>query len=121
MDGLMLPATFLIENLYQTNERLGYWLEQLDSSNSGGPPADFVAEVLAGVLRAGMDLQAGIPEPRDRAMQAEIEAYRVNLQRLVEVLPRVHRRLLEQRAGLEVERARLQSGVLWMEGLRSVR
>ena len=112
----------LSHNLRDTNHRLGFWLDSMVCGP--GQPAFATPEHMAGLLsellRAGAGLRAE-PLPAkgdDLELDAELENYRIHVERLRELLPSIHSRLLVERAQLEAQRTRVQSAAEWARASR---
>ena len=54
-----------------------------------------------------------MPQERNAALEQELSDYRQNVEQLRELLPLIHRTLLNERARLEQERARVESAAEW--------
>lgn len=107
----------LTENLRQTNRRLRFWLESLDS-DPAHPAPQLISELLSELRRAGVWLRGARPEECGARFQVEMGEYRQNLERLRDRMPAIHRCLLAERARLEAERTRIESAVEWVQGSR---
>jgi hypothetical protein len=108
-----MPAvSHLAEDLRETNSRLHFWLDSMMPSAQRVPAARQMAGVLSELMRAGAWLRQ-LPEEREPALADELTAYRKNVERLREMLPTIHRALLEERSRLETERARVGSAAEW--------
>jgi hypothetical protein len=110
------------QQLHDTNQRLLHWLDS--SFGELGQPRlatpDHITALLSEMLRAGTQLRAhAIPEKgTDPELEAELEQYRVNVERLRAVLPSIHSQLLIERARLEAQRSRMQSAAEWARASR---
>ncbi len=111
-----------LDNMRDTNRRLGFWLDSMAASNA--PPAlaaqEYMAALLSELLRAGAGLRA---EPlslqsADPELESEIASYRGLVERLRVLLPSIHSQLLAERARLEVQRARVRSAAEWARASR---
>jgi hypothetical protein len=114
-----LPSYDLPSNdLHETNTRLRSWLDCLTpaprQAADRAPIASprHMAGLLSELMRAGQWLRT-LPADRDPALEAELGEYRKNVERLHQLLPSIHRTLLQERARLEQERARIQSSAEW--------
>jgi hypothetical protein len=107
----------LSHNLRDTNHRLRFWLESM-VPGLGQPTCampEHMAALLSELLRAGAGLRAK-PLPAkgaDPELEAELEMYRSHVERLRELLPRIHDHLLAERARLEAQRTRVRSAAEW--------
>lgn len=116
---LSLTRDPLTQTLRETNQRLRYWLDGLAPGPAEIPVAtpEQMAGLLSELLRAGEWLRA-LPQQRDGELEAELTAYRKNVERLREILPFLHGQLLRERAYLEEERTRIASIAQWVQGSR---
>lgn len=109
------------QNLRDTNRRLRYWLDHMAPSPSqmAVTPEDMAA-LLSELLRAGAELRAEPVADRanDPELDAELATYRGNVERLRELMPLIHRRLLAERARLEAQRERVRSAAEWARASR---
>jgi hypothetical protein len=116
MERLMpgLATAELSQPLRETNARLRFWLDSLISEAT--PPRAATPQQMAGLLSelmcAGQYLRS-LPSETDAALDHELSEYRANVERLRALLPSIHSTLLEERARLERERARVQSTAEW--------
>ncbi len=112
----------LLENLRDTNERLYVWLESIvpRDAQPAVPNPEQMAALLSELLRVGVSLRAQpiSGSTDDKALDAELERYRGNVERLRDVLPAIHDQLLAERARLEAQRARVQSADAWARASR---
>jgi len=113
------PASeLLVENLHETTSRLRSWMTGLmpQFAPTGSRPRGATPEQIAGILselvRAGQWLRS-LPENKDHALERELTEYRDTVEHLRELLPLIHSTLLEERARLELERARVESAAEW--------
>ena len=110
-----LTSALLAQNLHQTNDRLHCWMDSLVSDH--GHPVTATPEQMAGflseLLRAGEWLHAGLPQEKGAELQTELGEYRKNVERLRELLPSIHRQLLNERSRLEAARAQVESAGEW--------
>jgi hypothetical protein len=110
----MLALALLTRNLRQANSRIGLLLAGV-ALNSSVPQAvtpQQMSGLLTELMRAGQWLRE-LPRENDPALEQELSAYRENVLRLREMLPRIHRALLEERTRLESERARVELAAEW--------
>ncbi len=84
--------------------------EQQDRALSLRPQR--VSELLAELMDTGKFLQS-LPQERSPELQHEIYEYRRNVERLRDLLPAIHKSLLQERARLEQERLRIDSAGEW--------
>lgn len=112
----------LLDNMRDTNRRLGFWLDSIAASN--GSPAlaaqEYMAALLSELLRAGTGLRAeplSLHSP-DPELEKEIASYRCLVERLRELMPSIHSQLLAERDRLEVQRARVRSAAEWARASR---
>ncbi len=112
----------LEQKLHETNDRLRFWLDSLvlDRAEPALTKPEQMSGLLSELLRAGEWLRTGLPQERDAELEAEIGEYRRNVECLREYLPFIHRQLLNERARLEGERAKIQSVTEWARGSRQV-
>jgi hypothetical protein len=112
-----MPIVFtdIAQELRETNCRLSVWLDDL-SAQSVAPahPAtpQQMSALLSELMRTGERLRQ-LPSVKDRELEAELNSYRGNVQRLRTLLPSIHANLLQERSRLERERARVQSAAEW--------
>ena len=113
-----MPSTphLLAQNLHQSNGRLCFWLDSLLACSPHAQPKPATPEQMSGLLselmRAGGWLR-DLPRDPDPLLAQELGEYRRNVERLRALLPSIHRVLLEERARLEQERARVGSAQEW--------
>jgi hypothetical protein len=117
-----MPSLSLLENLRDTNRRLGYWLDTIAPGSD--PPTLVTPEqmtaLLSELLRAGAGLRAHplvSPNP-DPALDSELVIYRKLVERLRDLMPSIHSHLLAERARLELQRFRVQSAAEWARASR---
>ena len=114
----LLEADELVQELRQTNYRLKRWLDSRmpdrtqPSAQARPARPQQMAGLLSELLRAGEWLRA-LPKQRDPELEQELTEYRRNVERLRDLLPLIHSGLLEERARLEHERARVESAAEW--------
>jgi len=118
---VLAPVEFA-HTLRETNIRLRVWLDSLfpeatqPERSSSIPPRAATPQQMAGLLselmRAGQCLRS-LPSEKDAALDQELSEYRASVERLRTLLPSIHSTLLEERARLERERARVQSAAEW--------
>jgi len=104
------------EGLHSINEHLQATLEQW-SRVPGGSAAllpETLHELLAQLSRAA-ELLRSLPADLDATLESEVSSYRCNVERLQEVLPLIHNRLLSEKARLESARAHLQAAAAWAD------
>ncbi len=79
-----------------------------------------MAALLSELLRVGTSLRAESISGRrhDPALDAELEAYRYNVERLRDILPAIHEQLLAERARLEAQRTRVRAAEDWARASR---
>ncbi|HXY78126.1 MAG TPA: hypothetical protein VEH47_04890 [Candidatus Acidoferrales bacterium] len=113
-----LSPAWLVENLRETNSRLGFWLENLlpDQTLSSARPRTATPQQMTGILselmRAGEWLRQ-LPPDKDPDLERELSDYRRKVERLRDLLPLIHNALLQERARLEQQRARVESAAEW--------
>ncbi len=112
----------LLENMRDTNRRLGYWLDRIAPSNSPCAlvtPAQMTA-LLSELLRAGESLRAHplISPSGDPELDLELATYRRLVERLRDLMPSIHSHLQAERAHLELQRARVRSAAEWARASR---
>ena len=107
----------LLVNLRETNQRLHSWLESVVPQNAQSPvpTPEQMAALLSELVRTGAGLrQEPVSAKRnDPDLDAELETYRCNVERVRDVLPAIHSHLLAERVRLEAQRARVQSAEQW--------
>jgi hypothetical protein len=113
----------LLQTLRDTNRRLRSWLDSMVARR--GQPAlvtpEPMAALLSELLRAGAGLRAAAPIPakgNDPELDAELEKYRRNVERLRELLPFIHSQLLGEKARLEAQQTRVQAAAEWARASR---
>jgi ABC-type transporter Mla subunit MlaD len=108
-----------VRSIRQTNDRLRAWLDGLvmAAMQSTVATPQQISGLLSELMRAGEKLRA-LPRVKSPELQQELDQYRKNVQQLRDLLPSVQRALLERRAYLEAERARLRSAAEWARGSR---
>ncbi|HVI10585.1 MAG TPA: hypothetical protein VND65_20015 [Candidatus Binatia bacterium] len=109
------------ETLRDTNRRLDAYLENIPAADAAPPlTPERMAALLSELLRAGAELRSGPLPPlgTDPQLDAELAAYRRNVERLHRLLPYIHRQLLTERTRLEAQRARLRSASQWLRTSR---
>jgi chromosome segregation ATPase len=109
-------APDLVQDLRKTNSRLRFWLDSLTARQTAVKPSPATPQEMEGLLaelmRAGQQLR-DLPAARDPELEGELSAYRKNVERLRTLLPSIHADLLEERARLEQERARVEAAAEW--------
>ena len=124
MERLMpLAPAELAQTLHDTNTRLCFWLDslKLDSAPPDQRPRAATPQQMAGLLselmRTGQWLRTLASEKDPTldhpTLDQELNQYRKNVERLRALLPSIHSTLLEERARLEQERARVESAAEW--------
>jgi hypothetical protein len=110
----------LANDLRGANERLRLWLEGYSNTPTAPVTPEQIANLLSELLRAGEWLRNRLPAESQRSeqLQLEVESYRENVERLQELMPEIHRRLVAERARLEAERARVQAAANWAQASR---
>ena len=107
----------LSHNLRDTNHRLRFWLDSMVPA-PGKPTCampEHMAALLSELLYAGAGLRAK-PLPakgEDPELEAELQTYRSHVERLRELLPRIHQHLVAERAQLEAQRTRVRFAAEW--------
>ncbi len=104
--------------LQSANQRMEFWLSHLDTWSAGKACSDPMSELLGIILRVGEQLAPIVSGTLDVSMEAELTKYRSNLHQLQQILPTVHARLIQQRARLELERARMQQVAGWTRNVQ---
>jgi hypothetical protein len=109
-------APDLAQDLRKTNSRLRVWLDSLTARQTSVKPRPATPQQMEGLLaelmRAGQQLRV-LPNVRDPELEGELSAYRKNVERLRALLPAIHADLLDERARLEQERARVEAAAAW--------
>lgn len=109
-----LVKTELVGQLHEVNGSLRHLLHTLAPGISSAPATPLqINAVLDELLRAGEWLRAGSPRDPGPELNSEIAEYRQHLEQLRDLLPFIHSQLLQERARLEAERARLDSAAAW--------
>lgn len=116
----LLASDLLALDLLGTNHRLRLRLECLTQTPHAPVTPELIGGLLSELLRAGEWVRHRLPPEAQRSpqLQLELAAYRGNVQRLHDLLPGLHRRLLAERARLEAERARIQAAANWAQASR---
>jgi hypothetical protein len=114
------PAeTDLTGQLHEVNGNLRHLLHSLAPGVRSAPATPLqMNAVLDELLRAGEWLRAGSPRDPRPELDSEIAEYRQHLEQLRDLLPFIHSQLLQERARLEAERARLDSAAEWAQTSR---
>ena len=111
---VLLPD--VAQDLRETNSRLRFWLDSLTAKQIAIKPSPATPQQMEGLLaelmRAGRQLRV-LPAARDPELESELSSYRNNVERLRALLPTVHANLLQERALLEKERARVEAAAEW--------
>jgi hypothetical protein len=114
----LLTQNPLAQNLRETNSRLGFWLDRMIKHETPERHASRklipqqMAALLSELMRAGHWLRE-VPRDPEPEVEQELNQYRKNVERLRDLLPSLQAALLEERARLEQERARVRSAVEW--------
>lgn len=116
----LVASSEFAQTLHETNVRLRVWLDCLipdpAKANAGAAPRAATPQQMSGLLselmRAGQWLR-DVPSDRDRALEQELDDYRKNVERLRTLLPSIQSTLLQERARLEQERARVAAAAEW--------
>jgi len=107
--------------LQHTNARLTLWLDTVSSGSAGSRPLVATPQQMSGLLSelmaAGERLRL-LPAVKSPELEQELGQFRRNVEHLRDLLPSIHRALLEQRARLEAERGRLLSAAEWARSSR---
>jgi len=108
----------IAQNLRESNSRLIHLLDQV-RHDPGSSPAEArsttpvqMSRLLSELMHAGECLRA-VPVERDPQLELELSAYRVNVERLRDLLPSIHSALLRERARLGQECARVEAAAEW--------
>lgn len=116
----------LVLELRETNRRVDFWM------NGFGQPATVSATMppivtsrqinglLSELMTAGQFLRR-LPAELDENVKAEVDEYRKRIEHLRDLLPRIHRSLLQERSRLEQERTRVQAASQWARASRQTR
>jgi hypothetical protein len=105
-------------DLKETNRRVDFWMNSfcLPATASGTRPRVVSPQQINGLLselmKAGESLQK-LPAEVDDSIRVEVDAYRKKIECLRDLLPTIHRSLLQERARLEHERGRMQAASQW--------
>jgi len=106
------------ESLHIANGNLRAGLARLSSEpNPSAPPnAKDLSSLMTELLRAGDCLRSIAPSyARDARLEKEISDYRGTIEHLAQILPRVHGRLLAEKARLEIARAHVTAAAAWAQ------
>jgi hypothetical protein len=114
----------LLQNLRDTNRRLSFWLDGMIAGTGRQAVAapDHMGGLLSELLRAGATFRAEpiFAQGNDPELDAELEKYRSNVERLREVLPSIHGQLLAERGRIEAQRSRVKSAAEWARASRQI-
>jgi hypothetical protein len=100
------------------NLRAGLSRLQAESSASDLDEKD-LSSLLSLLLRAGDCLRSIPPDAvPDEDLEKEISEYRSTVEQLAEVLPRIHGKLLTEKARLEIARAHVAATAAWAQTSR---
>ena len=106
------------ESLRYANGNLRAGLARLLPGPSASAPlhAKDLSSLLSLLLRAS-DCLRGIPPNAvpDAQLEKEISEYRSTVEQLAEVLPRIHGKLLTEKARLEIARAHVAATAAWAQ------
>jgi hypothetical protein len=120
----------LSQSLRETNHRLSFWLDSMVAAHGQLALAtpEHMAALLSELLRAGAELRVkpltpGKDNPElnsalDPDLERELAEYRRHIDRLRQLLPSIHTKLLGERARLEAQRARVRSAAEWARASR---
>ena len=116
----MSPAAQLVQHACEV---LAGFLELLDLAERANVPVypEDLAATFVEIARVGEVLRADTRVPPDPELEEALGQYRVLLERLRESMPRLHCRLLLERARLEVQRSHLEAASVWAEATRTTR
>lgn len=108
--------------MHETNRRLHALLGSMISNpgESFIATPEHMAALLSELLSAGKELRAE-PLPAkgcDPEFDVELDRYHRLVEQLRDLLPSIHRQLLEERTRLEAQRARAQSAAEWARASR---
>jgi hypothetical protein len=117
-----LAPNLLAIKLRETNSRLGsclnnMMLQQAQTERHSAPQTrtlipQQMAGLLAELMRAGQWLRQ-LPRDREPEVEEELNEYRRHVERVRDLLPLMQAALLQERARLEQERARVFSAAEW--------
>jgi erythromycin esterase-like protein len=119
-----LPVPHKIaQNLHESNSRLISLLDQVHPNQvhpiSDRTPAEArvatphqMSGLVSELLRAAECLRA-LPLEKNPEVEQALNAYRVNVERLRDLLPSIHSALLRERARLEQEGTRVEAAAEW--------
>ncbi len=105
-------------DLKETNRRVDFWMNSLrQAATSSGADRRIVTSrqingLLSELMTAGRLLRE-LPATIDENTMADVNVYREKIEHLRDLLPGIHRSLLEERSRLEQERARVQAASQW--------
>jgi len=115
-----VPPGQVILDLRETNRRLSAWLEKFSANPprpgeaSSAVSSEQMTEILSELMRAGSWLRS-LPKTTNTALEQELRQYRRRVEDLRDLLPHIHRALIDERARLEKERNRLASASTWAQ------
>jgi len=116
----MPPSTH--EALHSINDHLRVVLKQW--AKAPGEPGALLPEalnmLLARLSQAAELLKNRSAGNRDAQVEKEVCDYRANVERLQELLPHIHNRLLAEKARLESVRAHLEAAAAWADARKKV-
>ena len=115
---LPLAPDPLSQRLHEANSRLAFWLDSLildparpDAKLRPAAPQQ-MAGLLSEMMRTG-EWMRRLPEKRTPELERELGEYRKNVERLRDLLPAIHRSLVQERSRLDQERARVNAAAEW--------
>jgi hypothetical protein len=109
------------ENLRVTNRHLSACLDKMFAGrNSMLVTPEHMSLLLSELLRAGAELRSNpLPDKgNDPDLDQQLETYRLNVERLRELLPSIHSHLLAERSRLATQRARVRAVTEWATASR---
>jgi hypothetical protein len=114
------PATQLVQHACDV---LAGFLELLDLAEHANVPVcpEDLAATFMEITRVGELLRGHTTVPPDPDLEEAFGRYRVLLESLRESMPRLHCRLLLERARLEAQRSHLEAASTWAETTRTTR
>jgi hypothetical protein len=115
-------VTSVLQQMQAINSRLARLTSLIQQQGSG--PLRIGAEELAALLaelRRIEDLRAGKHDGSDRSLAAAKAEYRVHLENLATLLPRLQARYLAEKAHLEHDQAHVQAASGWAQSQEMLR
>jgi hypothetical protein len=108
---------FTTASLQSANHNLRTGIARLSQESSASAPFGPHLSGLLTELLSAADCLRSIPRGSavDKELEEAISEYRSTVEQLAEILPRVHGRLLTEKARLEIARAHLTAATAWAQ------